>query len=104
MAAGRWARHAQVHLGAPGQASQPHLAVAPHRERPLADVSSPGDAHSPLTSRTTAGTAGQRLGSSWRLGRRRRMATSADVAMVAIRRLTGIFSGGGAGAAGATAD
>ena len=30
VAAGRWPGHAQVHLGAPGQASQPHLAVAPH--------------------------------------------------------------------------
>jgi hypothetical protein len=40
-----------------------------------------------------AGSLGQRLGSSGRPGRRRRMATRADVAIVAIRRPTGTFSG-----------
>src|SRR6185437_13674933 len=41
-----------------------------------------------------------RLGPAGRLDRRKRMAARADVAIVAIRRPTGTFSGAGAGAAG----
>ena len=55
----------------------------------------PGDAAATIVAEHKSLSQGQCLGFSWRPGRRRRMAANADVTMVAMRRLTGIFSRAG---------
>jgi hypothetical protein len=55
MAAGRGPRYGQVHLREPWQAIQPHLAVAPHRARPLAGIPPPRHYHDPLIRMSAGG-------------------------------------------------